>query len=299
MSEFVTVKMRCPACDTEFAADEVHGAVPVASDSDFRPVYEGPDPILTHMHTCPGCRYSAYREGFEVEPSDEDELIEPVEEDERSLPRPFVSVPLDDDADYIRRYARSGELASGLVVAGEEPFGATRYLLAARVHEFIVDDADPLATAHYYLRAAWSARSERLHDVERDALREVLLRLCNLLESEDEALAELDRLRLSYLAAETARRSGDFGRALEYFAKVEAAADMDEDEGLLLATLSRRQRQLAAVQSDVNAQVPREVVSRRRAAALSEGDAADETEFDDDPDLIVEDDDGDGGNTLN
>lgn len=292
MAEFVTVKMRCPLCGTEFAADEIHGAEPVARETDFRPVYEGPDPILSHMHACPRCHYAAYREGFDSEPTDEDELIEELDEDPKALVRPFVTVPDDDTADDLRRYARSGELAEGLVEEGREPFGAVRYLVAARAHEFVNDD-EPLGAAHYLLRSAWSARATGDVAQEKRALREVLLRLSNVLENA-ENLAEAERMRLSYLAGETARRAGDFGRAVDYFARVEKDADPDEDEGALLAALARRQALLAHVQSAVNAVIPPDVARRRRAPGEDEID----DELLDDSEPAAGDDD-DGESSLN
>lgn len=281
MREFVSVKLRCPVCGIEFSADEVHGASPVARETDFRPLFEGSDPVLSHMHSCPGCRYSAYREGFETEPSDEDELVEPIDDDPRSLPRPFVSVPDERDAEDLRRYARSGELADGIVADGQDPFGARRYALAARVHEFIHDD-EPLVAAHYYLRAAWSARAAGDRGYERESLREALLRLSNVLENR-QGLTQAEQLRVLYLAGEVARRAGDFGRAIDYLAQVEAEADPDDLEGAQLAFLARRQSQFAVVKSDVNAVLPTEWPGRRRAGD-DEDDDPDEEVFDDDDD---------------
>ncbi len=292
MREFVTVKMRCPVCGLEFAADEVHGAAPVSHDTDFRPSFDGPDPVRTHMHSCPGCRYSAYRGGFDTEPSDEDELVEPFDDDERSLARPFVTVPDEFDAEDLRRYARSGELAAGLVEPGREPFGAMRYLLAARIHEFLRED-EPLVAAHYLLRAAWCARAEGHGLVERAALREVLLRLSNVLERRD-SLGAPALVRLLYLAGETARRTGDFGRAVDAFAQVEKEVDPDDAEISQLVALARRQGQLAAVQSDVNATLPADRPARR---ADDDGDEDDDP-LDDVP-LGLEDEDDDGENSVN
>lgn len=286
MREFVTVKLRCPVCDMEFAADEVHGASHLVRETDFRPVFEGPDPILSHMHSCPGCRYSAYRDGFATEPSDEDELIEPFDDDPKSLARPHGTVPDEEDAADLRRYIKSGELSQGLLDAGQDPFGAVRYLLASRVHEFFQDD-EPLVAAHYYLRAAWCARAAADRGLEKRALREVLLRLSNVLES-GQNVTDADRLRLAYLAGETARRAGDFGRAVDFFAQVEKEADVDEEEGALLAQLARRQNQLAVTKSDVNAVIPPDLPGRRKGE-----------DPEDDGDDAVDDDDDDGESSLN
>lgn len=291
MREFVTVKLQCPVCGMEFVADEVHGALPVGHDTDFRPLFDGPDPIRTHMHACPGCHYSAYRGGFDTEPSDEDELIEPFDDDERCLARPFVTVPDEFDAEDLRRYSRSGELAAGLVEPGREPFGAMRYLLAARIHEFL-REGEPLVAAHYLLRAAWCARAEGHGLVERAALRELLLRLSNVLEQR-ESIASSTLPRLLYLAGETARRTGDFGRAVDAFAQVEKEVDFDDAEGLQLAHLARRQGQLASVQSDVNASLPTEWPGQRRA------DADEDDDLDDDEPLGFDDEDDDGENSVN
>lgn len=284
MTEFVTCRLRCPVCSTEFSVDEVHGAPVVGRDTDLRPLYEGPSPLLTHMHACPGCRYSGYREAFETEPGDEDELIEETVEEEASLPRPAIAVPADSDADELRRYLRSGELTEGLVPEGAEPFGAVRYLLAARLHEYL-NENDPLGCAHYYLRAAWSARATGDAALEVDCLRELLLRLSNAFESEQPVEAE--RVRLAYLTAEVARRAGDFGRAIDLFAQVEHEAGPDEEEGYMLATLARRQALLAGAKSDVNAVIPPELQGRTRRSG-------------DEEDGVFADDEEDGGpGTLN
>jgi uncharacterized protein (DUF2225 family) len=284
LHEFVTVRLRCPVCDTEFAADEVHGGVLRHRESDFRPVFEGPEPLSTHMHSCPECRYSAYRDGFETEPSDEDELVVVVDADERSLPRPSVTTPDEEDALDLRRWAASGELSEGLLVPGEEPVGADRFLLAARIHEFL-EDEEPLTTCHYLLRAAWCARAAGDDATERLALREVLLRLSHVLENDEPG--DLDTQRLRYLAGEVSRRSGDFGRALEFFGLVEAEADTEDEEGAFYGPLARRLRQLAAVQSDVVVQLP---AARPRRSS-------DDDDEEEDEDFELSDDDGEP--TLN
>lgn len=283
MAEFVTCRLGCPLCGTEFSADEIHGAVAVGKDTDLRPHYEGPSPLLTHIHACPSCSYAGYRAAFETEVTDEDELVEPIEEDETSLPRGFVALPDDEDSAGLRDFARSGELGSGLVVEGAEPYGAVRYMLAARVHEFLHGN-DPLGASHYWLRAAWGARATGDAALERTALGELLLRLSEALEGT--ALGESERVRVSYLTGEIARRAGDFGRAVELLATVERDADQDDDEGSLLATLARRQTLLAVAKSSVNATIPPDLLGRRRG----HGDDSDDGE-----DWV----DDDGGGVLN
>jgi uncharacterized protein (DUF2225 family) len=263
---------------TDFVADEAHGSVLVGRETDFRPLFEGPDPLLSHLHTCPDCRYSAYREGFETEPSDEDELIEPVEEDPRGLPKPQVGLPYDDEIADLRRYCRSDEIAEGLLRPQEVAFGGVRYLLAGRIHEYLTED-ESLAAAHYYLRAAWSARATGSRELERLAFREVLLKLNPLLEGD--SLSSNERLRLQYLAGECARRMGDFGRAIEFFAQVEKDADLDEEEDAFLAALTRRQTLLAHVKSDVNAVFPSSLSTRQRRRDEELEDSQDEDEGED------------------
>ncbi len=291
MHEFVTVRLRCPVCDTEFAADEVHGGALRHREADFRPVFEGPEPLATHMHACPGCRYSAYRGGFETEPTDEDELVEVIDADERSLPRPHLEIPDEEDALDLRRWAASGELAEGLLEPGQEPVGAHRFLLAARIHEFLVDD-EPLVAAHYFLRAAWCARASSDHATEMAALREVLLRLSHVVENDEPG--DLDTQRLRYLAGEVARRSGDHGRALEFFSLVESAADTDDEEGAFFGSLARRQRLLSAIGSDVVVLLPD---GRSRRVVGDEGVEGEDDE--DDPFASADDGDDDGEPTLN
>lgn len=290
MSEFVTCRLRCPACGTEFMVDELHGSPPVARDTDFRPVHEGPDPLLTHVHACPECRYAAYREGFELAPGDEDELLEVIEDDAKALPRPFHDLPDDEDAADLRRWSKSGELTEGLLEPGREPFGAVRFLIAARVHEFLFED-DPLGAAHYFLRAAWCARGSGEVALEEESLREVLLRLSAVLESGNPC--EIERIRLLYLAGEVARRAGEFARSVELLAQVEQQVDKegdpDEGEGALLSALARRQLLFAGVQSAVNARIPADLPGRKRG----------EDDDGDDEELLADDEDEDEDGTLN
>jgi len=285
MSEYVTCRLRCPVCATEFAADELHAPVQTGRESDFRPIFEGGDPLLTLVHACPKCRYSNYREGFEQEPGDDDELLEPYADDARALSRPSIDVPSGTDVEDLRRYVKSGELVDGLLRPGEEPFGHVRYRLAARVHEFLWDAESPGA-AHLLLRAAWCARSDGALLVEREAQLDVLRRLEPRLDEAE--LAEHERLRLAYLVAELSRRVGDFGRALDLFAQVERDSGADDDDGLMYAMLARRQALLAQVKSTVNARIPDDWPGRGSAeddelASLPSGD----------------DDDDDDGGTLN
>lgn len=283
MSEFVSSRLRCPVCGGEFVADELHGASIARRETDLRPVFDGQDPLATHVHTCPGCRYSAYRAGFETEPSDEDELIEELDEDPASLPRPLIELPDDEDVLDLRRYTRSGELSEELVGPDGEPFGPVRYWIAARVHEFL-NEEDLVGAAHFYLRAAWCARAVNDRPMERRSQREVLLRLSTVLERG--GLSTLERLRHLYLAGEVARRASDFGRAVDWFAQLEREADPDEDEPARLAGLARRQSLLALVKSDVNATLPEDLPGARRVS------------FDDDAegDDLSDDDSDDGVN---
>lgn len=274
MIHFVTCRLRCPVCGTEFSADEAHGAPLVGRDTDMRPRYEGPTPLLTHIHACPSCHYSGYREAFGVEPSDEDELIESVDEPPLSLPRPIQIALSDEDLDDLRRYVRSGEYTEGLLPPDEEAFGAVRYLLAGRVHEFLFDE-DRLGIAHYALRAVWSARETGERELELDALQELLLQLSEVLENDEE---NEHNPRLEYLVAETARRAGHFARAIDLFAQVERDSDPDEEEGYLLSTLARRQTLLASAQSDVNAVIPPELPGRTHRAGDEEFEFTDDEE---------------------
>jgi hypothetical protein len=268
--------------------DELHGCVPVARDTDFRPVYAGPDPLLTRVHACPTCGYAGYREAFEQAPSDEDELLEIVEDDPKALSQPIHGLPDGEDAADLRRWSKSGELTDGLVAPGREPFGAVRFLIAARVHEFLFED-DPLGAAHYHLRAAWCARGAGETALEQAALREVLIRLGAVLEGG--ATTESARVPLLYLAGEVARRTREFARAVDLFAQVEKEAEQDEEEGALLAALARRGAMFAHVQSAVNARIPPDLPARRGGGADDDGEGGDEE--------LVFDDDEDDKETLN
>jgi len=283
LAQFVACRLRCPICATEFVADEIFGVLPSHRETDFRLVYDGPDPLHSHLHACPQCRYAAYREGFETHPTDEDELLDLVEDDPRSLPRPTTLIPDDEEIADLRRYIRSGEFTDGLVAAGRESFGAERYLLAARVHEFVAEE-DPLGVAHFILRAAWCARGARDKVLERRSLKELAGRLHPLVEN-GQPSDSADRIRLLYLAGEVARRTGDFARASDLFSMVEREADADEEEGAFLCSLARRQAMLTLIKSEVNAVIPPALPTTR---GHGHGDDEEES-FDED----------DGGNSLN
>jgi uncharacterized protein (DUF2225 family) len=89
------------------------------------------------------------------------------------------------------------------MLEGREPFGAERYMLAARCHEYVRDE-DPLELADYYLRASWAARSTRQAEVERQAQREAITRMQQALDQG--SVPEEDKARAIYLVGELSRR---------------------------------------------------------------------------------------------
>lgn len=300
MPFFASVKLRCPLCSLEFSADERHGEQPIGWDSDFRPHYAANDPLPTLVHCCPGCRYSGYREQFWRENTDDDELFEPVEDDDRALPRPYLGLPDDDEVEALRRYARSADLSRNLVFEGKEPVGAIRYVLAARAWEF-QQEGDLLGVAHFMLRAAWCARVSGDKRLERETTRGVLIRVGGVVERE-RGLHLSQRLRLLYLQGELSRRVGNFAQAIEYLAQVESLADTDDPEAALLTALARRMTRLAVVKSAVDARLPEQLLAGR--VRPEEDDSEDDEDAplraasgrsDDDDD----DDDGAAGGGLN
>ena len=198
--EFVNRAVRCPVCQTAFTHDQPVAGAASGRDSDFRPVYAGRDPLPAQMLTCPTCRYSAYAEGFDAEGE--------LGDDERLLladssgPRASSVLPDDDDVDQLRRFVKRREYLEGLA-PGAEPFGAARYLLAARCHEFLEDD-DHDGIIDLYLRASWCARLTHEVELEKRCQREVVARLRKRLDEKDEKkkLPDAERARALYLVAE-------------------------------------------------------------------------------------------------
>lgn len=246
--EYATLILRCPLCNTEFSCEQPRSQDPEGRDSDLRPSYPVVDPLPTLVQSCPSCQYSAYEEGFGSRREDA--------EDEDSLPgrpgdRPAVrfEIPDEDDLEDLRRQARRGDLTRG-VAEGREPYGAERYVLAARIYEFVRDE-EPYGAADFYLRGSWCARVLGAAELERQCQREAVLRFQQAMDRG--LVADQDRPRTSYLIAELSRRSGDFGKAVDLFSQLESAADPDEDESAFFAHLARRQLQLATVKSPINA----------------------------------------------
>lgn len=276
MTEFLSRTFRCPVCNTEFFWEVPIDIQLVGEETDFRPVFEGPDPIVTDMVACPTCRYAGYAGAFEASPIEEDE-----EPDRTGVPPPIapLGIPDEEDLDALRRWIRRGELREEAGIGLREPTPAERYVLAARCREFLVED-DPLPLADLVLRGAWAARSTGDAELERELLAEAAEHLDIAL---DEGKVPADqRGRMVYLAAELARRSGDFARAVDLFGQVDDFLDLDEEEDLRLHRLARRMESLASIQSAVNARMP-------TGEELEASSTADELDWDE------EGDEGEGG----
>ncbi|WP_373049329.1 DUF2225 domain-containing protein [Vulgatibacter sp.] len=262
MTDFVGRTLRCPICNTGFSVEVPVGVRPVASETDFRPVFEGPDPIAADMHACPRCRYAGYAEAFEGGAVEEGEEI-----DRPGIPSPVqpLGMPDEDDLDDLRRWIRRGELVADTDLEAREPTAAERYLLATRCRDYLTED-DPLPLADLYLRGAWCARAAGDSATEGDLLGEAVDLYDAALDTGKVPTNE--KGRVIYLAAELARRAGDFGAAVDLFGQVDANVELDEEEGLRLHRLARRMEALASVQSDVAARMPDD--EELEAAAESE-----------------------------
>lgn len=262
MTETVGRALRCPVCNAGFGVEVPVGIAPVATETDHRPVFEGPDPIAADMIACPSCRYAGYAEAFEGGRLEEGEEI-----DRPGVPPPLrpLGIPDEEELDHLRRWIRRGELVREAGIGDREPTPAERYVLAARCRDYLTSD-DPLPLADLYLRGAWCARAAGDRELEKELLGEAV----ELFEAAlDEGQVEAaDKGRTLYLAAELARRAGDFGTAVDLFGQVDAHLELEEEEGLRLHRLARRMEALASVQSDVAARMP----SREELDAASSGD---------------------------
>jgi hypothetical protein len=249
--EFVTRTLCCPLCDTLFTCDQPVVPMSTGRDSDLRPLFDGRDPLPSLVLCCPRCRYAAYAEGFiEQERPDEEQIGFSIDVGDRPAPRSLV--PLDDEADNLRRYVASSEYVEG-ISTGPEPFGPVRFFLAARCHEFRYDDLE--GAADFYLRGSWCARSLGLRDWECSCQREAATRLETALTKN--LIKEPDRPRAVFLAAELRRRAGDFSQAVDGFERLKSLCDEDDEEGGQLAEVGRKLYALASVMSSVNAEWPR------------------------------------------
>ena len=256
--EFITLSLRCPVCNTAFNSEIPNPGAPVGRESDLRPRFAGLDPLPSLIQSCPSCRYSAYHCGFDGRHEEVDELLDSLSRRLGDRP-PTRMQPLEEnDLDDLRRWIRRGSLTSDFA-EGREPYGAERYVLAARCHEYVKDD-DSLELADYYLRAAWCARASGQPELQRESQREAIVRFEIGLE-DSTLVAEPDKPRILFLIGELSRRSGDFGKAVDLFTQLDGqneSVEADEDESVLFAALARRMLALAAVKSDVNAALPEE-----------------------------------------
>jgi len=250
--EYATVVLRCPLCDTEFTSELPSVPEPEGRDTDLRPRYAAVDPLPTLIHSCPSCHYTAYQEGYgvrrEIEVEEEDAALS-LRPGDRAPHR--FGVPEDEDLEDLRRYVRHGDLVRG-VAEGREPFGAERYVLGARIWEFLKEE-EPYGAADYYLRGSWCARTAGNRDLERRCQNEAMQRFQNALDHS--LVSEADRPRTLYLLGELSRRGGDFARAVDLFSQLDSNVDPDEEESALFAHLARRQLTLAVIKSDINAAI--------------------------------------------
>lgn len=247
--EFLASSMRCPVCGTATMVELPSGVAPTGHEADLRPIYAGPDPIAAELHACSSCRYAGYPGAF-VRPAREEE----EELDRCGEPAPVepLGVPDEEDLDDLRRWIRRGALVAEAGLGGAEPSAAQRYLLAARVREFLGETAK-LPHFDLLLRGAFCARGAGDVALERRLRTEALDALEAALEA---GVAQASRARLVYLAGELSRRVGRFPRAVARFTELERAADPEDEEAQYFLRLARRQLQLATVQSAVPARLP-------------------------------------------
>ena len=142
--EYATLALRCPLCNTEFTSEQPLVSEAEGRDSDLKPRHATVDPLPTLILSCPKCRFTAYQEGFGVRPQDEDD-----EERARlswlpgDRPAQRFEMPQESDLEDLRRLIRHGDLTRG-VAEGREPYGAERYILGARIHEFLTETQQTL-----------------------------------------------------------------------------------------------------------------------------------------------------------
>lgn len=247
--EFWASELRCPVCGTAAMVEVPSGVAPTGHEADLRPIYGGPDPIAAELHACSGCRYAGYPDAF-VRPTRDEE--EPLDRHGEPAPRAPLGAPDEADLDDLRRWIRSGALVRETGLGTGEPSAAQRYLLAARVREFLGHTAK-LPHFDLLLRGAWCARAGGDAALERRLRSEAAESLEAALE---EGVQAGERAKLVYLAGELARRVGRFPRSVARFSELERAADPDDDEAQYFAKLARRQLALATIQSSVAARLP-------------------------------------------
>jgi uncharacterized protein (DUF2225 family) len=176
----------CPVCEARFRVSAVDCCGSHGSDSDFRPVYWGPDPLESFVHACPECGFSGYAEDYR----------EGVTETVIRKIRKFLTPRIRD----LKR--------------PNSPF--FKYEFLALIYEW--EDRASLEVGDSFLKASWVARARQNREKERLYQREAVRRFEEALEI-GECQDQAQRAVVSYLVGDLHRRLNRRRRAETWFCR--------------------------------------------------------------------------------
>lgn len=205
----------CPLCEHEFSTMKVRSrmAAPYAIDSDFCPHYrEGTiNPNYYYVNVCPECGF-AFTEEFSKEFSVQAK----------------AQIKLKIEAKWEKR--DFGQNRDELQAIESFKLAIVAATLKKEKHALI---------GSLCLRLAWIYRVAHKNDEEDRFLRLAMTEMEQAYVQSDFAGTAMSEMQVLYLAAELHRRLGDYQEAINYFAKVTAHPNRNNERRIL--TLAREQ----------------------------------------------------------
>jgi uncharacterized protein (DUF2225 family) len=205
---------KCPNCRTAFKAWNIRSAAVVAGtrESDYRVVYDGPDPNLYRVWVCPNCQLAANEEDFPTMSSVQLARAKPgLEETKKADPTTY-------DFGYYR----------------DENLALRSYQLAIPFYDGTKGGAEKCAGLYH--RMAWIERGRDNPDQEK-------IWLTKAAEYYEKAFTSSDSgkqgVLWAYLIGELNTRIGDYQKAVKWFTTAAAQPDFKAQSGLEKQTRDR------------------------------------------------------------
>jgi uncharacterized protein (DUF2225 family) len=199
--------VKCPNCRTTFHAWNIKSANVVAGtrESDYRIVYDGPDPNLYRVWVCPNCQLAANEEDFPTMTSVQVARVKPLLEETKDA----------DPTHYDFNYYRDENLA------------LRSYQLAIPFYDGTKGGAEKCAGLYH--RMAWIERARENPEAEK-------IWLAKAAEYYEKAFTSSDAgkqgVLWAFLIGELSMRLGDYAKAGKWFTTAAAQPDFKTQTGL-------------------------------------------------------------------
>jgi len=206
--------VKCPNCRTTFHAWNIRSAALVAGqrESDYRIIYDGPDPNWYRVWVCPNCQLAANDEDFAAMTSVQLARAKPGLEEAKKA----------DPTTYDFTYYRDADLA------------LRSYQLAIPFYDGSKGGTEKCAGLYH--RMAWVERAQGSEEQEK-------VWLAKAAEYYEKAFTSSDAgkqgVLWAYLIGELSIRLGDYGKAVKWFTTAAAQPDFKAQSGLEKQTRDR------------------------------------------------------------